>query len=68
MEMSRIVPPDEAGSATPEPGDRERIAALERQVRELLPLRERVENLQGQLTALRGRVQPFLNRGSMLRS
>ena len=67
MEMSKMGPPAEAGSATPEPSDRERIAALERQVQELLPLKERVENLQGQLTALRGRVQPFLNRGSTLR-
>ena len=67
METQGISPPREAGYTKPEPSERERITALEKQVQELLALKDRVENLQGQLTTLRGRVQPLLNRGSIVR-
>ena len=67
MEMQGISPPREAGHTNPEPSEGERIAILEKQVQELLALKDRVENLQGQLTTLRGRVQPLLSRGSIVR-
>lgn len=67
LETQGFGPPREAGYTKPEPSEGERITVLEKQVQELLALKDRVESLQGQLTTLRGRVQPLLRRGSIVR-